>query len=403
MALVRTPTILSLDHYCDIIGVVPVHFNQIVCDAFPDDGGCKDVWMQYAWQLPDKASREDLGRAIAQAESMIANHVGFYPGEKWTEDELQQYPKQDRRAGNEMTVQYYPAQSTLRRKTVQTDWKNFIAGGRRRVSLIEADAVVNYSDPDGDDFNELATITVLGYTGSAISKEIALFHTTDTNPENEIRNIEATISGTTITITGPSSYFVDPDLWDSGNLGETYAVDGDDAASFVNTVNVYRVYNSGDENDYSPVEFAWQRSSSTSFGMMRGVLQVWDYNLGIVTPIPALWENDEWNVSCWQVWNEPDLLKLFYLSGVATDRFGRVREPWARAIAALATALITKPICGCGSAERLVKRWQTVPASPDAGVWGTPTQLECPFGPQYGAWEAYKIVVSFDGAGGVSL
>jgi hypothetical protein len=401
MAIVRTPTILSLDHYSEIIGVVPAHFNQIVCEAFPDSAGCSDVWMQYAWQLPDKASREDLGRSIAQAEQLIANEVGFWPGETWEEVELHQYPKQDRRAGNQVFVQYAPKQSNLRRKTVQTTYDFFIAGGRRAVSLIESGATVTYSDPDSDGFNELATITVLGYSGSATAKEIALFHTAETYPENEIRNIETSISGTTITITGESAYFVDPDMWESGNLSEAnYAVDGDNPDSFVDTVNVYRVYNSSDGNDNAPVEFAWQRNCSLDFGAMRGILQVWDYKQGIVTPIPALWQDGSWSLSSWRAWNEPDLLKLWYLSGVATDRFGRVREPWARAVAALATALTTKPICGCEAAENLIQYWQRVPDSEDGWTF---EQRNCPFGPQMGAWEAYQIVKLYNGARGMAL
>jgi len=404
MANASIPTLLSLDQYADILGIDPRHFNQVLTDAFPVTDSCDDIWWQFAWQHPGKASREDLARAIAQAERLIAEYVGFWPAPTWTEAETHRYPFQKRWSDGDMGIVYFPALSQTRRKTVQTKWKRWVDAGRRRVDEIELGAVVNYSNPDGDTFNELATIDVVD-TDVVEEYEVAVFPDDDTSPENRIRNLTVTLGAAgAITITGQSSLFVDPAFWPVGTEDDAI-INGDDPlmSEFLATVNVYRIYTSDEDTTYAPVEFAWQRPTLVPFGVSYGTMQLWNPELGIVTPIPATWNatDEAWTVAYWSCnGDEPHLARLWYYSGWPCSIQGLMEEPFARAVAALATALLMKPICGCGYAEKLAGYWQEQPATDVPIAY---ERLNCPWGTQNGAWEAYRVCQDRMGVEGVSV
>lgn len=402
MANASTPTLLSLDQYADILGIDPRHFNQVLTDSFPNNSECDDIWWQFAWQHPGKASREDLARAIAQAERMIAHYVGFWPAPTWIVGETHHYPYQQRWSDGDMGTVFFPALSQTRRKTVKANWKYWADGGRRRVDEIELGAAVVYSNPDGDGFNELATINVTS-TDVTEEYEVAVFADDDTAPENRIRNLTVTIGAAgAITITGQSCLFVDPALWPAGTENDAI-IDGDLVASFLATVNVYRIYTSKEDTDYAPAEFAWQRPTTPLFEMTYGTMQLWDPTLGIVTPIPATWDADdeEWDVAYWSCnGDEPNFVRLWYYAGWQCSTQGLMEEPFARAVAALATALLMKPICGCGYAEKLAGYWQELPNSDNPIAY---ERLNCQFGTQNGAWEAYRICQEYMDVEGVSV
>jgi len=178
MANADTPTLLSLDQYADILGIDPRHFNQVYSADWPVSGACDSVWFQWAWQDPDKASREDLARAIAQAERLIADYIGFWPAPTWVEAEIHRYPYQQRMSDGMIGTIYFPALSTTRRKTLRTRWKYYSDAGRRRVDEIELAAAIVYSSPDGDGFDELATISTVD-TDVVEEYEVAVFAGTE--------------------------------------------------------------------------------------------------------------------------------------------------------------------------------------------------------------------------------
>jgi len=408
MANASTPTLLPLDQYADILGIDPRHFNQVRTTAYPEEGACSDIWWQFAWQHPDKASREDLARAIAQAERLIANYIGFWPAPTWITNETHRYPYQQRWADGAMGTAFFPALSQTRRKTVKTNWRYWADGGRRRVDEIELGAAVVYSTPDGDAFNELATIGVVD-TDVVEEYEVAVFPDTDTSPQNRIRNLTVTLGAAgVITITGQSSLFVDPAFWAAGTEADA-VIDGDALGmpEFLATVNVYRIYTSDEDSTYAPVEFAWQNSTLVPFSVAYGVQQLWNPELGVISPIPATWDADdeEWDVAYWCLQNEPHLIRLWYYAGWQCSTQGLMEEPFARAVAALATALLMKPICGCDQAELLAQYWQERPNPDTTTGYGQIAyeRLNCPWGTQNGAWEAYRICQEYMAVEGVSV
>jgi len=85
-------TLLPLDSYARIIGVDPRHFNQVYCESFPDRRGEDLVWFQDHWPQPGRASRDDVAIAIAEAEELIAEVLGFYVAPKYTVNESHIFP-----------------------------------------------------------------------------------------------------------------------------------------------------------------------------------------------------------------------------------------------------------------------------------------------------------------------
>jgi hypothetical protein len=390
MAIASTNTVMPLDQYAEIMGTDPVLFNQLYSTAEgipPSTQDCQAVWFQYDWQDPNHASREELAQAINHAEHLIAQLIGFWPGPKWIEEENKIFPAYGRSYdvySNLATAGlWFPARRPDRWKTARLNWSKFIAGGRRRVELIEEDVATNILTA-----TQRVTLTTT-YTGSGDIQpnEVAVFFDDDTRNERRVRNLNVQIeSDGSITVVGWAGQFVDPDLLDSRE-----EIDGDVLANFVDAVNIYRVWTSNYGEEYAPIEFQWQSTECSSSAYTYGVLNDWDPDHGIVVPRPATWDEDDeaWTERYFSTKNEPDRMLLWYQSGLPLDDYGRVQAPFAEAIAALATSLLVKPVCGCTQDERKAAWWQTTPEERSVVSYA---QLNCPWGSKNGAWEAYRML-----------
>jgi len=389
MARSQTITLLSLDQYAEILGLDPRHFNQLVSTAIPVNNAY-NVWYQHQWQNRGTASREDIAKAIATAERMIAEVTGFWPAPKYITQEDHPFPTHRIPSWEN---EYLPD----RRMTVNLKWKRFIAGGHRCVTPIEEGVDISSSrvDLDGDDFAEIMrfTITIAGASDWQ-PKEIAVFPTTANNLDEreQIRNLTVTISGDDITIEGQSAWFVVPQLWEAPPPHNF--IDGDDPDSYLNEVDVYRIYTCSDL-DHPPVRYGYQSSETgyaTAFGEYYGIIQTYLSEIGQVSIAPATWDadNERWDISPTQFCSGyPDLLRLSYLAGWTSDDQGKMQYPFARAVAALATSLLLSPITGGGeSIKGIYQAWQE-PPDPDASTF---VRKNCPFGDKLGAWEAWNLV-----------
>ena len=335
----------------------------------------------------DKASREDLARAIAQAEARIAQILGFWPAPQWMANEGLMYPTRGVRAAPSYLAVTPLEIYNWHRKSVETRWAHVQKFGRRHVANIELDATIEYSTPDGDAWDEWATISITTDTTGFTEDEIAVFAGTDTSPEQRIRNLKVTItSATTMTIEGDSVLFIDPQLWLAGKV-----IDGDVPGNFLTTANVYRVYTRYDTDTYAAVVFDWIRPAYADDYNTYGFLRSFSDSRGVLIPVPASWNTttELWIPFGINALHEPHRLHLWYKAGWEANGQGQMKEPLARAVAALATTLLSDPVCGCGSAERLIDYWQSLPNSREV----TFDMMECPFGPKRGAWEAYTTLI----------
>jgi hypothetical protein len=85
MARAKTKTWLPLDRWFELIGIHPLHANQLISNTyFPNANvACGLNWFQYAWQNANRISREDIALAIRQAENAISNEVGYHLLPDW--------------------------------------------------------------------------------------------------------------------------------------------------------------------------------------------------------------------------------------------------------------------------------------------------------------------------------
>jgi len=354
----------------------PRHFNQMYCTSFPDPRGYDSIWYQDSWPNPGRASREDVALAIAEAEEMMAEIIGYWVAPKYTTDDRQIFPFVN-----------YP-RSGRRPLSVELERLKFIAGGCRVVTLIEEDVDISASrvDNDHDDWGELMVFSITDADASSWNiDEIAVYPSdSDTDDIYRIKGLKITISGTTITVKGQSPQFTIPELW-----GTDQAIDGDDDAVFLDSVDIYRVHTVSSET-HPPVRFMYKDLTvyppyTTTYGVLEEVIA----KRGLVQAVPAVWSDvtSSWSVStltCTML-TKPDHLLLNYVSGHPLLR-GEVHPKLARAIAALATSRLTSPISGGGeSVEKIYNEWQR--RSDDDSF----QRKNCPFGDRNGAWIAWQI------------
>jgi hypothetical protein len=203
-----------------------------------------------------------------------------------------------------------------------------------------------------------------------------------------MRGLKVSFTGGVITITGNSALFVNPELWEYSTGGK--AINGDVDTNFLTQVDVYHEYISSDTDTYCAVEYLYQDADAPVplFTASRGSMQVFDDKRSVVSLIPAAWNLTtlEWDNACLSFL--PNLVKVYYQSGVDSDKQGRMKMPYARAVAALATAMITKPVITVGPPENLQQHWQGTPAENMSYA-----QASCPWGARNGAFEAYSMML----------
>jgi hypothetical protein len=415
MARADTVTLLALDRYAQIMGINPAHFNQGArTDLMPIKGSCSDVWFQYAWQTPDRISREDIAYAIEEAEYEIAEACGFWPAPKWIDDEMHQYPRHHRRTvvGAGRNVRSF-------KKGFRAKWGKFIQAGQRQVDIIGDSVAPVYSTEDGDLLNETATVTVAA--GDLIDPcEIKVyFEDMAGDAAWEIRPARtAVLSGANFVLTFWAWQFILPATWEALTTEDTpLAVDFTDAANLVTNVDVYREYTDFTERS---AQFYWENednfigetcSSCSGAGCAAcelttqdGCIHVRDVDKGIVVPVAATYDDDdaEWEEQTWTDCREPDQVKIWYYAGDLDNRYlgGHTCDPlsnfWAQTIAWLATARIERPFCACPNVQALANDLRTDMAFiTENSYLMSERALDNPFGTRKGEVQAWRRISKF--------
>ena len=383
MARASTVTMLSLDRFAQIIGIHPLHINQLFA------GDCGWPMFQYAWQHPGRIGREDLAYAIQHAEDLITGALGFYPLATWSEEVL---PISRR--------QVSPVFIASRGM--------FIEAGKEAKTLIEADAVITYSDEDLDLVDDLATITVA--TTLTDPEEIAVYYPGRSGDDAwEIRPTHVVISGGTATITAPRWQFLLSGLQEQLEPGEQ---DKDDEEAFLAVVDVYRKYTDPsvqaqfEGSSYPCAACSGSGCVSCTEVIQSACLAPRAPHQGIISAKPATWDVDEahftsaeWACSA----DRPLRLRAWYRSGWQNPRDSiwsktRMDPRLERAIAILAMALIGEEgLCVC--LNNIHQKWAQDKALQESTPDGTaraykmsPATLGNPFGTTIGGLEAWRLV-----------
>ena len=407
-------TLLSLADYGKIMGITPPHLWQgASATIFADN--CKGVWYAHDWQSGKQISRESLAYAILQAESDIADVLGYWPAPKWISKEITNYPQYYRRDmfGNGKTTRGLY-------KSVEAGWGKFISPGRRAVTLIADSTTVTYSDEDSDGYSETATITVNNVTVSDVCELKVYFEDKSGLQEWEIRPPKSkTLSGGILTVVFDAWLLLDPDLQEAyPNTNDPLEpIDILTASNYVSTVDVYREYT---DTTVASAEFSWLPdpsngilcpvcgSSGTCVACANttqdGCISVLDVVTGMVVPQPATYDSDnaQWNGVCWSECREPDTVKIWYYAGELDEYYLRgtrcdpLKNSFKQAIAWLATARLDRNVCGCSNVIDLFEdlRRDLALSEPEGGSYFvSDDNINNPFGTRKGeimAWNKIK-------------
>lgn len=406
MAIAETRTLLPLDTFAKLLGVDPLHFNQVAL-SIQNAGGdepdpvvlCDQLTLQYDWQGSDAVSRNQIAQVIADAEHDMAEWLGFKPALDWEINERieivkPQNPNLLAVTGLDLRGQAFP---------MQTRWGYVHSGGIEAKTLITAGASVVYTDADGDGYFETATVTVA--TSVTDSDEIALYYPGQSAADAyEIRPITASITGGVATITCRREQLVLLSLIE-GFLPLT--VEGTDNTLFLTTADVYRHWT----DPSSMVQWEWEGlplicsclGSGTCpnclIGTQTGCVVVRDEKVGLIAGIPATYDatDGSYTYAFWSGYRVPDRAHVWYRAGLWDPRGkkGALPPRFARAVAYMAAARLDRPLCSCSNIEEMVKFWAEDKALnvKDQSSWTNSAKLlECPFGTRRGEIEAWKLV-----------
>lgn len=419
MARASTPTLLALDRFAKILGISPPHFNQGESSTvFPISGGCSDIWYQYQWQQYDRVSREELARAIYDAEQDIARELGYFPAPTWIAQEQHRYPRHHRRtvyrAGGLNVRGQQVSLTTLFSKFIQAGQRNTIANSQlvatKGVELIYDLAV------------DVLTATIILPTTFTNTCEVKVYFAGNSAaPEWEIRPARSiTIAAGILTMVFDAWLFLDPDLWEAypTSTAGLSAIDITVEGNYVDTVEVYREYN---DVALTSATFYWEPTPTLLFSCTAcsgtgcaacsltsqdGCIHVRDVERGIIVPTPATYSDTDaaWARNTYTECRDPDMVKIYYYAGDLDSRWrsGATCEPlsdyWAHAIAWLAVAKLERPFCSCANVEAMSKHLrQDLAYVGESSYQLDLALLANPFGTKRGEIMAWKRVNDIQG------
>lgn len=413
MAVSEYPTLLSLDRYARIMGINPVHFNGAAgAGIFAVKSGCSDVWFQKSYMLADRVARDDIALAIANAEQEIADYMGYWPAPTWRVREVH---RQEQYHRNTHVTDGLNVRGDF--KSVILKYGKLIEAGQRNVTFIgeatEAAELV-WSDPDGDGFDELATITLpCALTTDEERQQVKVYYDGYNTPEWEIRPLKSvTFTGGNVVIEIPFWLLIDPALQDPYPTANAPTALNITDAIYVDTVDVWQEYNDPTEQS---AEFYWEPRvnvrpcplcsgtgcTACQLTTQDGCLHVRDVDRGIAVPQPATYDRTTaaWAMDAWTLCYEPDQVKVWYYAGERSQGFlnGRDLDPLgtglAEAIAWLATARVERNFCSCANLNALVTmlRKDTSVVFRDGPVYTmTEEERANPFGTRMGEIMAWR-------------
>lgn len=413
MARSSTPTLLSLSRWAKILQLNPVHFGGgIGSPIWPANGACEDIWPQYSWQTNEElVGREEVAMAIQAAEEDIKREIGKSAAPTWEIDEAHDYSF---------------SRHSRQIPSFQTEFGEIIAPGRRAVTLIDDAVAVVYSDPNGDGWDELATVTVT--TDVTDIRQIKVYTAGhDGDVEWEIRPLRSvTISSGTATILIDAWLLFDPDIWEQHpNDQEPFAgIDINESANFVTTVDVYREYN---DTITAAVSFFTAGSGCGICGGVgcdicegtsyTGCFSVLDKRRGRVRPFPATHNGDSWVFDYTSHCQPAARIAVSYYAGMQDKAYlnSKSLDPlsqyMAEAITWLSVARLPAAICNCNNVRDRIEELQKDASAIRQGAQGSPLFarfqnmdiFDNPFGYRVGevkAWQRVVRLVGIIGEGG---
>lgn len=414
MAVAETVTKLPLATWAKIMGMHPLHFHQVRLSEV--DPHCSGIIFQHEWQTADHVSREEIARAIKEAEEKIEGILGYRLAPSWEIDEWHQTQRHFRRDLVNLTATDIAGY----KQVVRANWGHLISGGIQSKELIQANRPIAYTDVNSDSYEETATVTVA--TTVVDKNEIAIFYPGHAGEDEwEIRPAEVSIVGGTATIVFRRELAVIENLLSAFDIEGGEAI-GTDDSDFLTLVDVYRRYN----DPQTQANFLWEPTASgwctacngegcqvCSYTTQNGCLILRsDPRISMVGYSPGIWnvDDDNFDIEPWAITRQPDLVRLYYYAGwrdKSAKYVSRMAPEWERVVAHMAASMLDRPPCDCS--EDTFLHWRQdltlVSGSEDGKPFFRTAQgvEDNPFGTRRGEVEAWRKVRNLMTASAVSL
>lgn len=381
MARASVSTLLPLDRFAAIVGIHPLHFNQMYVADIAMPRVCGMPFLQHSWQSADRIGREEIAQAISDAEYMFAREIGFWPLPKYIPNEFSTL---------KMNKNWYM------RPVVQCQYGYVVSVGTQVKTLLGTINIV-YSDADGDGYSETATMAVA--TTVTDPDEIVVYYPGFNTDPYEIRPINVSIAGGVATITCRRELLYLDDLVEVLN---PQSFDGAQDTNFLATVDVYRKYiDPSDQGLLKWVEPLCNQCGGAGCDACTSSTQtvcsnILDKRLALLRLTEAAWSVDHYDiVECTECRN-PDQAYVSYLAGWGTS-LKTMSPEFERAITYLAVSQLDRQLCACDNIKAFAGRWQEDLALRHSSTSGSqsfgfsPKVFDNPFGTTKGALYAWKV------------
>lgn len=342
MAVAKTTTKLKLDHFSRIMGLNPLHFNQVYVPGY-ETQVCGEPIYQYSWQNADRVGREEMAQAIGEAERAIEDQLYYKLLPTYEADERATI---DPRA--------------VRVPTAKLSQGYFISGGIRAVVAVEVGRPIAYSVADSLGYKHTGTISqAVTFTDK---EEIAIYYPGHNgNDAWRIEPASVVISGGVATIVVPRERLVIESALDG--YGDATAVDGTDDTQFLTTVDISRDYLDAavqaDLLHLNPYDLAY--CPDEAYVGQTATLLPRDYMSSIVRVITRDWgyPTHDYTPQAFIGGHWPEIVRVWYRAGWQdkTQAYPTrvLDEQWARAVSYLAVTMLDRPLCGCNSLEKITQ------------------------------------------------
>lgn len=426
--------LLPLEDWRRIIGLHPYWFWNLTTSGveprYPNNDAssiCERYIKKYSWQGAEYLGRDEVESAIETAERKLRDYLGYAIAPEYREETV-------------LWPRYYDP--TL------TRWANWDTSGRfisvalpfgsGRVQALgtelltlvgtvtTAGATLVFSDANGDGLNDTFTATIA--TTETDPDKIAVYLAAADRLDNEaisekwrIRPVKVQISAGTATIKGAYWLLAKPILYE-GIL--TQPLDPQTVSNFVSSLLVYVRSTEPDgtttdtaqgtviwetrpchgwfcccaccseDPGYSPADSSLDPSA---IGIAIARVGLRDPVMGRVTVGEAVLNATTgiWSAMNWSACHEPDRVTVRYLAGHPLEN-GQVAQKYQVMVARLAAAEMTKPICGCDSANKLIHHWSfdlaRTAGNNDERFAISANDLDNPFGTRRGQVAAWREV-----------
>jgi len=343
----RAQPYLSLDRYRQLMGIPKYLFNGMEGSG-ETAYSCDKCFTQF--------QRDMIARALADAENILASHLGYYLGPRFLVDEDMVYSN-----------------------PLQLRWGHVIGGGIQGLTDVSANVTAS-------DFTiDPATITIPQSSFSGGTDEIYIVDT-DSTPALEIVPDKVEESGTDYIIYIGQYKLIEWDDLDD----QTTCLDYD--ATFPNTLflkladlTIYREYL--DDSSQATITFGpsctcYCSGSACAGEEYTGCVYILDEQISKVRVQQSTYSGGAWSCDYTTVCGcyVGDKVKVRYRAGY-TDTPG-----WEDAVMRLAHTYMIQEPCGCSIFEQTLQRDRNVPTVLSVN------RIECPLGTADGAWYAWSWV-----------